>query len=258
MIAMQLEGVDTAWAVNRLMQFVTDTRTTETDHGFYVACGRDSAVAWLGVIHPILDRLYPTWRTEHADMSYGEFHNERDAAQMLIGRIESHAEVAKRLGGADASPQIAASGLHPLIWKAASAQWSTGHRHEAVLAAAKAVNSLLQQKVSRRDLSEADLVKQAFSKDAPEQGKSRLRFPGAGNTQMAESMRRGVMEFGGGCFAAIRNPVGHIPNDELELDDQLALERLAALSLLARWVDDAVVDSALSPVPPKAGQSGGS
>ena len=52
-------------------------------------------------------------------------------------------------------------------------------------------------------------------------------------------MRQGAMSFGVGCFQAIRNPVGHLPNDEHELTEQQALERLAALSLLARWVDEA-------------------
>lgn len=47
------------------------------------------------------------------------------------------------------------------------------------------------------------------------------------------------MEFGSGCFRAIRNPVGHLPNDEIEMTEQEALERLAALSLLARFIDDA-------------------
>lgn len=45
-----------------------------------------------------------------------------------------------------------------------------------MVAAAKAVNSLLQTKVSRRDISESDLVKQAFSDKEPEAGKPRLRY----------------------------------------------------------------------------------
>ncbi|WP_223163342.1 TIGR02391 family protein [Mycolicibacter arupensis] len=52
------------------------------------------------------------------------------------------------------------------------------------------------------------------------------------------------MEFGSGCFRAIRNPVGHLPNDEVEMSEQEALERLAALSLLARFIDDAEIESA--------------
>lgn len=40
------------------------------------------------------------------------------------------------------------------------------------------------------------------------------------------------------------NPVGHLPNDEIEMTEQAALERLAALSLLARFIDDADVEAA--------------
>lgn len=118
---------------------------------------------------------------------------------------------------------------------------STGHRHEAVLAAAKAVNSHLQTKLDRRDISETDLVRQAFSDRAPESGKPRLRFSSIDDAQTCESLRQGVMNFGCGCFAAIRNPVGHLPSEELELNEQTALERLAALSLIARWIDEAEV-----------------
>jgi hypothetical protein len=50
------------------------------------------------------------------------------------------------------------------------------------------------------------------------------------------------MDFGAGCFEAIRNPVGHLPNDELELSEQDGLERLAALSLLARWIEKAELE----------------
>jgi hypothetical protein len=112
-----------------------------------------------------------------------------------------------------------------------------------VLAAAKAVNSQLQAKVKRRDVSEAGLVRQAFTERVPEPGKPRLRFNAVEDDQPRESLRGGVMEFGAGCFRAIRNPVGHRPNDEIEMTEQEALERLAALSLLARFIDDADLDA---------------
>lgn len=54
------------------------------------------------------------------------------------------------------------------------------------------------------------------------------------------SLRRPLL-LGSGCFGAIRNPVGHLPDDEVELPDQVAVEQLAAVSLLARWLDDADV-----------------
>ena len=110
-----------------------------------------------------------------------------------------------------------------------------------MLAAAKAVNSQLQAKLNRRDLSEAKLIRDAFSKKKPERGRHRLRFDFVADDQTRESMREGVMNFGAGCFMAIRNPLGHLPNDEHELDEQDALERLAALSLLARWIEQANV-----------------
>jgi hypothetical protein len=47
------------------------------------------------------------------------------------------------------------------------------------------------------------------------------------------------MAFAEGCYAAIRTPVSH---DELdELPEHEALEQLAALSVLARWVDNSTV-----------------
>ncbi|MFC7429745.1 TIGR02391 family protein [Nocardia tengchongensis] len=210
-------------------------------------CGRPEAIRMAETVRPILAKLYPEWQSENQTSKNDEFKSERDAARKLLARLDSHEEVLARLGGADTSPRITAAGLHPLIWKAASAQWSTGHRHEAVLAAAKAVASLLETKVSRRDLLESDLIKQAFSDREPEPGKPRLRYLGFSNEKTAESMRRGVMEFGGGCFAAIRNPVGHVPNEELDLDEQTALERLAALSLFARWIDEADLVEADAP-----------
>ena len=77
-----------------------------------------------------------------------------------------------------------------------------------MLATAKAVNSHLQAKLGRQDVSEGDLVKQALSREEPQVGKPRLRFLDIRDEQTRESVRQGVMNFGSGCFGAIRNPVG--------------------------------------------------
>ncbi|MFJ1460835.1 TIGR02391 family protein [Nocardia sp. N2S4-5] len=250
---MQLDGVDVDWVRQQLEKYVEKTRPVNQssvgDGAIFItpqtapACGRAEAIELGEITGPILDRLYPQWRSENGTNDYDEFGAERDAAQRLLARLASHAEVTARLGGCDSSPRITAMSLHPIIWQAASAQWSTGHRHEAVLAASKAVNSLLQKKVGRRDASEIDLVKQALSEKPPEPGRARLRYKRYSNDQTARSMRQGVMDFGAGCFGAIRNPVGHLPNDEIELDEHTALERLAALSLFARWIDEADVEN---------------
>lgn len=246
---MQTDGVDVEWVSEQLTDYISSTRAVnQSGSGVVTArtapkCGRSTAIALTETVRPILDRLYPEWRSENSGSRNDEFKSERDASRRLLARLETVDEVQRRLGGGDTSPRITAASLHPLIWAAAKAQWSTGHRHEAVLAASKAVNSHLQAKVSRRDVSEMDLVRQAFSERGPVEGKPRLRFSHIEDEQTRESMRRGAMEFGAGCFAAIRNPVGHLPNDQLDLDEQAALERLAALSLLLRWIDEAAVEA---------------
>ncbi|HMT05936.1 MAG TPA: TIGR02391 family protein [Solirubrobacterales bacterium] len=204
----------------------------------YATCGRAKALAWSEKVRPILDRLYPEWREENEEDPYFEFGQERDASSRLIERIKSRAEVEEMLGPASPAPRLIADQFHGLVWTAAQAQWTTGHRHEAVLAAAKAVNSQLQAKLDRRDLSEVRLVREAFSDKEPAKGRSRLAFPQIQDEQTRNSVREGVMNFGVGCFMAIRNPVGHVPNDDHDLSEQQALECLAALSLLARWIDE--------------------
>lgn len=57
-----------------------------------------------------------------------------------------------------------------------------------------------------------------------------------------KSMQRGVMSLAEGIYAGIRNPFNHeSPHD---VDEQVALEYLAALSVLARWVDESMLETA--------------
>jgi hypothetical protein len=241
------DGVDTAAVDAELERFISQTTPRNMSGGGLItphnepACGRAQAIELGERVRPILDRLYPGWRDENPpDMNF-EFAQERDASARLRARIASRAEIDAMLGGGDPSPKLAGSALHDLVWRAASAQWSTGHRHEAVLAAAKAVNSRLQTKLRRRDISDTQLVLEAFSEKDPEPGRPRLRFPMVEDDQTRDSMTQGVSHFGAGCFQAIRNPVGHLPNEEHDLTEQGALERLAALSLFAGWIDQAVL-----------------
>lgn len=212
--------------------------------GLQPACGEQRAIELTERIRPILDALFPTWETEVSVHGMDPWGQPREACQMLLGGIASHSEIGELLAGHDASPRLSAAGFHEQVWTAASAQWKTGHRHEAVLAAAKAVNSMLQAKVGRRDVSDVKLVQEAFGSGSATPDRPRLRFPQIDDEQTRESVTQGALSFGVGCFQAIRNPVGHLPNKEIEISDQDALERLAALSLFARWIDDARVTTA--------------
>ncbi|MGA9876885.1 MAG: TIGR02391 family protein [Solirubrobacteraceae bacterium] len=150
-------------------------------------------------------------------------------------------EPVRRNRDAPEVPKPDTAQLHPTVWDAAAPQWAAHHLHDAVRAAAAAVNAMLQRKVSRDDISESELVRQAFSKNAPMNGRARLRFPFIQAAKTRESMTQGALSFGLGCFQAIRNPIGHLPDHEYRMTEQEALEQLAAWSLLARWIALATV-----------------
>jgi hypothetical protein len=140
------------------------------------------------------------------------------------------------------SPDLAADQLHPWVWDAASPLWDAGSRQEAVLAAARSVNARLQQKLGRHDRSEAALCREAFSLGDPAPNRPRLRFGGDRTSDTWRSRQQGGIDFGAGCFEGIRNPAAH--QDQLDLTERVALEQLAAISVLARWIDECGVETA--------------
>lgn len=109
---------------------------------------------------------------------------------------------------------------------------------EAVRAASVKVNAEAQNKLGRRNLSETTLFQQAYSADDPKPAQPRLRLPHDDGGRTALSERRGIAALAEGCYAALRNPASHDPG---ELDEAVALEQLAVLSLLARYIDNSQV-----------------
>ncbi|WP_409491601.1 TIGR02391 family protein [Amycolatopsis sp. cmx-11-12] len=55
------------------------------------------------------------------------------------------------------------------------------------------------------------------------------------------SLHVGAGNFARGVFSAIRNPNAHEDGDEISESE--ALEQLAAFSIVARWVDNATVET---------------
>ena len=76
--------------------------------------------------------------------------------------------------------------------------------------------------------------------DLPTNGKSRLRRMKPDASDTYKSVQRGAMALAEGIYAGIRNPLNH--QEPTDIDEQVALEYLAALSVLARWVDDSTVE----------------
>ena len=154
----------------------------------------------------------------------------------LIGILESQDDYEQIFG--PVGPTLAANRLHPWVWDAAASLWDDGYFGKAVEDAYNKVQRQTQQSVGRLNLYGKDLYAQAFSLEDPTADMPRLRFPHLDKTEQEQSWRsahQGAMHLGMGCAQGIRNPQAH-PSDDLT--EQEALEQLAALSVLARWVDE--------------------
>ena len=125
--------------------------------------------------------------------------------------------------------------LHPLVYSPAHAHWEAGRYRSAVSDAATNVSQYAQWRLGRYDISEKDLMSQAFTEKPPEQGKPRLRCPGNPNSQTVQSQQQGAMLFSMGCYAAFRNPAQHLTGD---WNPHTAFQHLAAFSIVAQWVQD--------------------
>ena len=239
--------MDVAWALGELSGFVAETRLVDPlpTSGLQpigdfrrTDAPQSAVIARAQVVEQILDRVLPEWRASVPRDVSGRWQQHRQAAQRAIAQLERQAEIDEKLG--ENAPRMNAANLHPWVWEGARSLWQSGHLREAVVAAAIKVNAETQNKLGVRDLAEAGLFQMAFSKDPPADGRPQLKLPDDDGGKTALSMRRGVMAFAEGCYAALRNPPSHDPQDELS--EQEALEQLASFSVLARWVSRAKVE----------------
>ena len=185
-----------------------------------------------------VQHLGGTWSNLGQRWTYG---GAITATDRLIGILEKREDY-ERIFGAE-GPKLAGSQLHPWVWDAVATLWDDGHYEPAVHEASKAVELRTQLKVDRRDQDGKDLYAQVFSTKDPKPREPRLRFSDIDPTDQPKrwiSAHEGAMFLGMGCAQGIRNPQAH-PSDEIT--EQEALEQLAALSVLARWVDECDVDS---------------
>ena len=208
--------VNTEWALNELNEFL-GLLQYKTKPGLYTATyvGSDDEInakavvaerIWAKVLGP-----KPVVPINGSDPR----RHDREWTVRCVESINREAEITANLG--DDAPELNANQMHSWIWEGARSLWQSGHFAEAVGAAARKVNAETQNKVGRRDVSESTLFQQAFSDDAPQVGKARLRLTDDDNGRTAQSVRRGIRSFAEGCFAAIRNPVAH-DHGELSLD----------------------------------------
>lgn len=235
--------MNTEWAIAELDKFIHSTEMVPHPSpnviGSFPRGKEEEIAAQAHVAEQILARVLPNWRTAVSKDKYRQWGAHREAAIRARAQLVREQELAENLG--ENAPQLSAAELHPWIWSGASSLWQSGHFREAVEGAIKKLNAETQNKVGRRDLSETDLFKQSFSMDEPKPGKARLRRMKDDGSDTYRSVQRGAMNLAEGVFAGIRNPLSH--EADQELSEQEALEYLAALSVLARWVDASDVEA---------------
>jgi hypothetical protein len=154
----------------------------------------------------------------------------------LLAAVRTEVEVTN-----PTAPAVDLNALHPWVSASSASLWSYGEHRQAVGEAARTIEVNLRAKLGLASGTGVPLVTGAFSKEAPKQGAPRLRFSefteGSENWMNAHE---GAMSFGRGCMMRVRNLYQHGE----EPSEQEALEALAALSLLARWIDQAEVVAA--------------
>lgn len=242
--------MNTEWAIGQLDEFIKMTVMTNGSgsrggmtvitSSNYTAASDADVTNQAQVVEKIFDRVIPNWRTEIDNSKHNRWTRHRQAAVRAREELVRAEEVKQNLG--ENAPELSAAELHPWIWCGASSLWQSGHYREAVEGAIRKLNAETQNKVGRRDVSETDLFKQAFSMDEAKPGKPRLLRMKDDDSDTYKSLQRGAMTFAEGVFAGIRNPLSH--EAEQEISEQEALEYLASFSVLARWVDASEVEAA--------------
>lgn len=173
-----------------------------------------------------------TPRSAYAEARRGGLRRAVEMLKAFVEDLEEH-ERSPELPGLDPGA------LHPWVVDAAARLWQDGHQRQAVQAAASAVENWLRVKTGVHQGSVASLAASAFSSSDPTPDAPRLRFAGFDppGSDAWKSAHDGAGAFGRGCFLRIRNLYTHHDTESGQED----LEALAALSLLARWVESAEI-----------------
>jgi hypothetical protein len=241
-----VEAIDELEHLERIGPLVADSESEMLKLGNHFGETDNMVRSHEPIVQLVMEAVEPGLSTyESADSAPGDvsmataWRPAKNAALRALGLVRSGAEAKEQLR--PDAPDLVADQLHEWVWDAARPMWEAGSQSTAVLHAAQAINAWLQQKLGRSDISDATLCAEAFSTDPPKEGRPRLRFYGDRTSETWKSRQLGAAFFGRGCFQAIRNPLAH--NHELRLSPQAALEMLAALSLLARMIDEGQVEA---------------
>lgn len=242
-----MTDLNTEWAIQELQRFIEMTVEKHVDEpwpngSFDTAASPEEITQQLPVVEIIVRRVLPDSPFQNLVMlssATGEWKQMRQLSLRAKSLLQRKTEIEENLG--DDAPELSAAKLHPWIWDGALSLWRSGHFREAVEGAIRKLNAETQNKLGRRDVTETDLFNQAFSEQAPSTKNPRLHRMLDDGSKTFKSLQRGARMFAEGVFAGIRNPLAH--EAKHEMPEQQALEYLAALSVLARWVDESSLET---------------
>lgn len=204
--------------------------------------GAHIAVAGIGAVDPIAN-----WALMSAPKALIAPQDVRTTAATVRGRLRT------MIGEAEAAeegevPGFAPSQLHPLIWSAAAAHWTTHQYRVAVREASEALTVHWKTRLGRKDVDDTVFWQQTLAPGEPSPEKPKLVWPGDTTDKTTKSMRGGLEplakalnSLATGLNLTVRNVTTHTRD---ELTEQEAMERLAAYSYLARLLDKCEVREA--------------
>ncbi|MEU8523952.1 TIGR02391 family protein [Streptomyces sp. NPDC048577] len=167
------------------------------------------------------------WRTVITPKPLLEPGDVLDSAEQILGRLEALTDKAE----AELPPTTGVEAMHPTIWGAARKLWLDGHFRLAVQSAAETLTSQLKTRTGLANMDATNVYERVFNSRNPV-----LTWPGDPGDRTVSSMQNGLSKYAPGLNMAVRNTATHVTSDEMTA--QQALERLAALSLLAHWIDE--------------------
>lgn len=197
------------------------------------AGGAETAVNMTGMLMSVEGQSHPvnpvsTWWSVLEPKAVVYPHHVLDVCDQAIGRLDSMAEFAEF----DQPPTVGVEAMHPLVWDAAKKPWEKGFYSYAV---ERAHLALYNRACSHHSTNETGVaVWASLFNEKPKSGFQRLGWPGDPASNDVKNMNDGLREYSRALQRLIRNALAH-PTGELDRQD--ALERLGAISLLARWMD---------------------
>lgn len=193
------------------------------------------AVQGLGVLDPIAN-----WSLMSSPKAPFTPSDIRTTAATVRGRLktmlaESRADAHSEI------PAFAPAKFHPVVWGAAASYWTAHKYRVAVREAAEGLTIHWKERLGRRNVDDTVFWQQTLAPGDPAPGQPKLVWPGEEESKTTKSMREGLGHVAKGLNAlatglnlTVRNVTTHTQD---ELDEQGAMERLAAYSYLAGLLD---------------------